>query len=130
MRFLTSFIVLVVTSILLAQEPPVVKVPSKNEDEKTKLKLLILELENDENNAKLKLAHKKECEKILKDNCFSCHNFSTKNAVSFFTELNEVVFDEKKDDLLKFLKDDKNFENCKKLEEKQKNRLLKFLEYK
>jgi hypothetical protein len=128
MRFLTSLIGLIAATILLAQEPPVVKVPSKNDDEKAKLKLLILELEDDENNTKLKLAHKKECEKIIKDNCFSCHNFTTKNSISFFNELNEVVFDENKDELIKFLKSDKNIENCKKLEEKQKTRLLKFFD--
>jgi hypothetical protein len=130
MRFITSFIVFVTTSIVLAQEPPVVKAPSKNDDEKAKLKSLIFELDNEENDVKLKLAHKKECEKIIKDNCFVCHNYNSKNGLVLFDEDNILMLKEKQEQIVKFITDDKNFESCKKLEEKTKTRLLKFFETK
>ena len=112
MRFFTAFSLLF-CSAMFAQEPPVAKEPSSKDKEV--LKALISELDSEEINVKLKVVHKKECEKILKDNCF-------------FDEENEVLLKESKDTLVKFIQNEKAFDKCKKLEEKQKTRLLKFFE--
>lgn len=126
MRFFTAFSLLF-CSAMFAQEPPVAKEPSSKDKEV--LKALISELDSEEINLKLKVVHKKECEKILKDNCFSCHNVgSVTKDLGFFDEENEVLLKESKDTLVKFIQNEKAFDKCKKLEEKQKTRLLKFFE--
>ncbi len=126
MRFFTAFSLLF-CSAMFAQEPPVAKEPSSKDKEV--LKALISELDSEEINVKLKVVHKKECEKILKDNCFSCHNVgSVTKDLGFFDEENEVLLKESKDTLVKFIQNEKAFDKCKKLEEKQKTRLLKFFE--
>ena len=126
MRFFTAFSLLF-CSAMFAQEPPVAKEPSSKDKEV--LKALISELDSEEINVKLKVDHKKECEKILKDNCFSCHNVgSVTKDLGFFDEENEVLLKESKDTLVKFIQNEKAFDKCKKLEEKQKTRLLKFFE--
>ena len=126
MRFFTAFSLLF-CSAMFAQEPPVAKEPSSKDKEV--LKALISELDSEEINLKLKVVHKKECEKILKDNCFSCHNVgSVTKDLGFFDEENEVLLKENKDTLVKFIQNEKAFDKCKKLEEKQKTRLLKFFE--
>ena len=126
MRFFTAFSLLF-CSAMFAQEPPVAKEPSSKDKEV--LKALISELDSEEINVKLKVVHKKECEKILKDNCFSCHNVgSVTKDLGFFDEENEVLLKENKDTLVKFIQNEKAFDKCKKLEEKQKTRLLKFFE--
>ena len=85
MRFFTAFSLLF-CSAMFAQEPPVAKEPSSKDKEV--LKALISELDSEEINVKLKVVHKKECEKILKDNCFSCHNVGsvTKEKMTDFVE--------------------------------------------
>lgn len=126
MRFFTAFSLLF-CSAMFAQEPPVAKEPSSKDKEV--LKALISELDSEEINLKLKVVHKKECEKIVKDNCFSCHNVgSVTKDLGFFDEENEVLLKESKDTLVKFIQNEKAFDKCKKLEEKQKTRLLKFFE--
>ena len=126
MRFFTAFSLLF-CSAMFAQEPPVAKEPSSKDKEV--LKALISELDSEEINVKLNVVHKKECEKILKDNCFSCHNVgSVTKDLGFFDEENEVLLKESKDTLVKFIQNEKAFDKCKKLEEKQKTRLLKFFE--
>ena len=126
MRFFTAFSLLF-CSAMFAQEPPVAKEPSSKDKEV--LKALISELDSEEINVKLKVVHKKECEKILKDNCFSCHNVgSVTKDLGLFDEENEVLLKESKDTLVKFIQNEKAFDKCKKLEEKQKTRLLKFFE--
>ena len=126
MRFFTAFSLLF-CSAMFAQEPPVAKEPSSKDKEV--LKALISELDSEEINVKLKVVHKKECEKILKDNCYSCHNVgSVTKDLGFFDEENEVLLKESKDTLVKFIQNEKAFDKCKKLEEKQKTRLLKFFE--
>lgn len=126
MRFFTAFSLLF-CSAMFAQEPPVAKEPSSKDKEV--LKALISELDSEEINVKLKVVHKKECEKIVKDNCFSCHNLnSVSKDLGLFDEENEVLLKESKDTLVKFIQNEKAFDKCKKLEEKQKTRLLKFFE--
>ena len=126
MRFFTAFSLLF-CSAMFAQEPPVAKEPSSKDKEV--LKALISELDSEEINVKLKVVHKKECEKILKDNCFSCHNVgSVTKDLGFFDEENEVLLKESKDTLVKFIQNEKAFDKCNKLEEKQKSRLLKYFE--
>ncbi len=126
MRFFTAFSLLF-CSAMFAQEPPVAKEPSSKDKEV--LKALISELDSEEINVKLKVVHKKECEKIVKDNCFSCHNLnSVSKDLGLFDEENEILLKESKDTLVKFIQNEKAFDKCKKLEEKQKTRLLKFFE--
>lgn len=126
MRFFTAFSLLF-CSAMFAQEPPVAKEPSSKDKEV--LKALISELDSEEINVKLKVVHKKECEKIVKDNCFSCHNLnSVSKNLGLFDEENEILLKESKDTLVKFIQNEKAFDKCKKLEEKQKTRLLKFFE--
>jgi hypothetical protein len=126
MRFFAAFSLLF-CSAMFAQEPPVAKEPSSKDKDKEVLKALISELDSEEIDSKLKVVHKKECEKILKDNCFSCHSVSsvTKD-LGLFDEENEVLLKENKDTLVKFIQNEKSFDKCKKLEEKQKTRLMKF----
>ena len=117
---------LLFSAAMFAQEPPVAKPVDEN---KEKLKALVFELDNEENEAKLKQAHKKECEKIIKDNCFSCHNNTAKNdPIKLFDDKDEVALQDNKETLVKFVENEKLFDGCKKLEEKHKLRIKKYFE--
>jgi len=112
---------------LFAQEPPVAK--HVTDDNKAKLKSLVFELDEEENQAKLKQAHKKDCEKIIKDNCFSCHNNTAKNdSIKLFDDKDQVILQDNKDLLVKFTENNKQYEYCKKLDEKHNLRIKKYFD--